>query len=701
MATSKDFRVKNGLVVEQDISFGGSFKDLSGNPIQLGGTSSDTYTVKDALILQQGITDLGTVVSKSTIPPTSVPLSYTGTGNPSSTNVIYSVLNYNYGYFYSSSADIYSVVSGTDKIRELFAPGNVVRITKDGFWWDLTITSIPSYSSSYVNINYNVSNYSSGAYTSPSMYNSYFEWSQNISFSTNILIAQKYVLNLNDAAVALTLDDKLLINGSENDTPYLLSTSTRGTWDIAITNGGDSYEVVFGSNTYYSNTADIRKLLRVGNTVTISDNTWFTSGVYLITEVGSDNVWASANGLRVKFQYVSGANYPAQYTSLSGIFSSYFASASATLTPNYTIDYVEDRFSEISGNSYVSFENYDFLDVGDVLTYIPATTSIKFKDDAGNNIKAITYNNNTSEMSYDGIVQTISIDSSNNILSLNSNTTLSTYSNTVVLGNNAKANGNQVIAIGQNSQAGPSGVAIGENTNSASVYGVAIGVQAGTSTFGTAVGYYAYASSGIAIGSNSYSTSGIGIGPSAYSSATSSIAIGTNANASHTSQITFSSSTNSSYINQISTVFWSDANLTRNGLTYLFANSGASSSTQSTANGSSTYSVDVAGRFSKNQRMMLMGTATIMIKPTNDQNDDDCKVVEMKMVIRSTDSNTFILEPISTTTVFAGTGTLHPNWTPAFELLNNRYLHFKFDKGSDTTALGIVCKLDFQVLHTA
>jgi hypothetical protein len=37
MATSKDFRVKNGLVVEQDIELGGILKDLSGNPIELGG----------------------------------------------------------------------------------------------------------------------------------------------------------------------------------------------------------------------------------------------------------------------------------------------------------------------------------------------------------------------------------------------------------------------------------------------------------------------------------------------------------------------------------------------------------------------------------------------------------------------------------------------------------------------------------------
>jgi hypothetical protein len=99
--------------------------------------------------------------------------------------------------------------------------------------------------------------------------------------------------------------------------------------------------------------------------------------------------------------------------------------------------------------------------------------------------------------------------------------------------------------------------------------------------------------------------------------------------------------------------------------------------------------------------MMLIGTATIMIKPTGDTNNDDAKVVEIKMVIRSTATNTFTLEILSTNNIFAGTGTLHPNWTPSFEMNQNRYLLFKMDKGSDSTALGVLCKVDFQVLHTA
>lgn len=67
MATSKDFRVKNGLVVEQDISFGGSFKDLNGNPISLGGG--------DSLITEVPLTsykDIGLPTSVTYTPQTTI-----------------------------------------------------------------------------------------------------------------------------------------------------------------------------------------------------------------------------------------------------------------------------------------------------------------------------------------------------------------------------------------------------------------------------------------------------------------------------------------------------------------------------------------------------------------------------------------------------------------------------------------------------
>ena len=723
MATSKDFRVKNGLVVEQDINvgqnanitqdldvgqditigqdilLGGSFKDLSGNLIELGGTSSDTYTVKDALILQQSENLLGTVVSKSIVPATTEYVEYVGNGGSSSTNQIYSVLNYNYAYFYSTYADIYSPIAGNDKLKELFAPGNTVRITKDGYWWDLSISST-SFNTTYINVQYSITGTNS-PWSSPEQWQSYWDWSANISFSSNLPVAPKNALNLNSPAFQLVEGDKLIINGNQNGAPYVLSTNTIGTWDIAVTNQ-TSYDVIFGSNVYNSDTENIRKLLQVGNVITIADNNWGVSGVYLVANVEPDPIWNSANGFKVTFQYVSGENYPVTYTSMGALFSSYFSSASATLIPNYSTEYL-DRFVEVSGNSYRSFDNYDFLAIGDVLEYIPATTAVTFKDDAGNNVKAITYNNSTAEINYDGLITAINIDSNSNLLSTNSNNTPITFGNTVVLGNNARAFGVAGVAIGLDSQASEQSVGIGRNARAGSQYGIALGYDSNAQYIGTAIGFGSYGGSwGVSIGyysnTNSY---GVAIGHSSNATGSSAVAIGYGASSGHACQITLASTLNTNYVNQTTTFSWADGNLTRNGVTYLVAANGQTSSTQSATTTSSTYSVDIANRFVKNSRMMMIGTATILIKPTGDQNNDDTKVIEMKMAIRSTANNTFVLEPISTTTVFAGTGTLHPNWTPSFELFNNRYLHFKLDKGTDSTPLGISCKLEFQVLHTA
>ena len=696
MATSKDFRVKNGLVVEQDISFGGSFKDLSGNPISLGGTSSDTYTVKDSLILQQSETPIGTVVSKTSIPSSSSPVTYTG-GSPSQ---ISTALSFDYGYFYSTYANIYSSASNTAAFQAFFANGKTITIQKNGYTWELTINNYLDYGS-WAQIYYTV-NSTNSPWMDPASYDPYYQTAQSgISFSGVVVTPEQYILTLSGATTPLTADDKLILNGSQVAAPTQFSVPSIGTWDISINGGNPStnvYTVDFGSNNYNSNQAPIRKLLQVGTLVTIADNTWGESGVYLVTAVGPDGTWASTNGMRVTFEYVSGTNYPTSYAGLSTIFQSYFAGASGIIIPNYTTEYIDD-FAIAVGSTYKSFNQYSYLNIGDVISHIPATTSIKFKDDAGNNIKAITYNNSTNEMTYDGIVQPILTDAKSNLYSLNSNPLSTAYTNIVTLGNSTYSQGNASVCIGFNSLSGESGISIGHTAQASSIYSVAIGQSTNASTFGIAIGWASATSSGISIGSSAQSSSGIALFGNAYGARA--INMGAFSSANQNSQISISTSISGTYPNQTSTVFWSDGNLTKNGITYLRAANGQSNSTQSSTNTSSEYTVDIGNRFERSARMMMLGTATILIKPTGDLNNDDTKAVEIKLVVRSTANNTFVLETISTNNIFAGTGSIHPNWTPSFELFNNRYLHFKLDKGSDTTVLGVVCKLEFQVLHTA
>lgn len=94
MASSKDFRVKHGLVVEQDLQLGGTLKDLSGNPISLGGGSGETLV-------------------------TDVPLTaYTSIGNPSGVTFVPEVnqqqngaFNYNTNTWHSPNSGDYNYVS--------------------------------------------------------------------------------------------------------------------------------------------------------------------------------------------------------------------------------------------------------------------------------------------------------------------------------------------------------------------------------------------------------------------------------------------------------------------------------------------------------------------------------------------------------------------------------------------------------------
>lgn len=668
-----------------------------------GASEVDTITVRSSVTLQSETKPLGVVVSKSTVPPTTEYKEYVSTQtNNQTTEVIASQLDFNYGWFYGSYADIYAFSNNT-QIKKLFAIGNTVRITKNGHWWDLQITNWGSNSNTYLNVSYNVTpgpSASANGWNTPNAFDSYYSWSQNIAFSSNLPVPEKYVLTLDSDVPALTTNDKLLINDELNATPYNVSTSTKGTWDYGLTSNGTSYTVTFGSSSWYGDTQPLRDLLQVGNTITFQSNTGWGTGTYLVVSRGNDTVWNTTYGISVTFQYVSGVNFPQSYTSMSDMFNNYLGTVSGVVTPNYTTEYI-DQFATLNNStSYISFSNYDFVSIGDTLSYIPAITSIQFKDDAGNKVKAISYNNSTGKITYDGIEQTLVIDSNNNVYS--SNIDLSSplnHTDSVAIGKIARTNGEAGVAIGRNAQAANAAVSIGRNSNASSIYGISIGDNSGASTFGVAVGYNSYSSSGVAIGANASSNDGVAL--RGYAPGQRAVAIGTLADASQNSQFTICTATGTEFRNQTTTLFFSDGNLTNPGVTYLFASNGGANSTRSSVSTSNTYSIDIGNRFNKTQRMMLYGTAIVMFKPTNDSSVDDSKVVEIKMVIRSTSSNTFAMDIISTNNIFAGSGALHPNWTPSFELTQNRYLNFKVDKGTDSTNLGVLCKLEFQVLHTA
>ena len=665
----------DGTNINASVSGGGS-----------SGSEVDNFKIKNVLTMQQKVTPLATVSSKSTIPPTTQYVQYVSNQSGSTnTNPIYSVLNFQYGYFYSGYADIYSPVAGNEKLKALFAVGNTVRLTKNGYWWDLRIDGIGNMSSTYLNPIYTAINTNS-PWTTPNQYDTYYDWNQNISFSSDLPVAQKNVLNLSSTVPALVSGDKILINGSETGTPYQLTAAYKGTWDIGVT-APSSYIAVFGSYNNYPNTADLRKLLSVGNTVTISDNYWNQSGVYLVTAVGSDNVWGSAAGMSVTFQYVSGFDYPANVTSMGNLLNNYFGSISATITPNYTTEYFS-RFTSLNNStSYWSFDNYDFLNVGDVLTYIPATTSIQFKNNNGNNVKAITYNNSTGVISYDGIVQTLEYDSSNyNYWSIGVNADRKA--------NNITAGHSYLIAIGKDARSYTGSVAIGANADVGNQSGVAIGKNASANDYAVGIGF----------GSNGWGSQSVAIGYNSYNGSSMSTAIGANSNASGQ----YSTSVGANTFAMDHQYAYAGHNYTQSQSSQIqYVATGFSNSSKryirrdypwNTDSVSNSGAYDLRWVFgSVYQNAMGMCTATIMIKPSSDQHNDDVKVIEIKFIARTTSSWTWTIDIISTNVLYAGTGTLNANWNVGFELYNSRYLNFYIDSRPDTTAIGINAKV---VVHS-
>jgi hypothetical protein len=648
--------------------------------------SGDTF---DTLNIQQEEVVIGTVTSKSIVPPTTQFVEYVSNGNNSSTNPIYAILNIDYGYFYSSYADIYS--PNNTKTREFFAAGNTVRITKDGYWWDLQITgAFSGNSTTYFAPTYNVIGTNS-SWSVPSDYNSYYQWNQDISFSTNLPVPQKYALTLNNPAIALGASDKLLFNGDPTDAPYNLNLTDRGSWSVGITSGATD-QVIFGSNSYYANQDPIKELLQVGTTVTISDNTWGQTGTYLVTGVGADTVWSSTYGFSVQFQYVSGTNYNSTYTSLASLFNNYFSSISGTVVPNYTKKYRSSNFSTLNNTSYVSFDNYDFINVGDEISYVPGIASIQFKDDAGNNVKAISYNNLTGAMQYDGLVQAFAYDPvKSNLWSINVDTARKTTNSTH----------DNVIAIGDDARSHTNSVAIGANSDSAGGSAVAIGPGAYSGGASVASGWNSYATnSATAVGAFSYAYSGEStvIGYNTLASGAWSTAIGSNARALARTQFSYATSGSSTYRNQTTIIQWSNAGLSSNGIRYIRLGSGFNSDTSPfTWSGAG---FDLSSLTDRTDRTMAIAIATVMYKPVNDQNNDDVKVQEIKFIVRTTSNNNWAIDQLSTNTIYAGSGSLHTNWETSFEINEMKWLFCKINKGSDTTNIGICVKVEFQVLTT-
>ena len=118
-------------------------------------------------------------------------------------------------------------------------------------------------------------------------------------------------------------------------------------------------------------------------------------------------------------------------------------------------------------NKYVSTNDIRaYFSIGDVVTYTLPTTSLVFGDGTTALSKAITYNENTGAITYDGLVTAVNINTTNHSL----------YSADIQSGQNP---GNESVSLGYNSYAtGQDGTAYGAAARATGYYSVAVGAGA-------------------------------------------------------------------------------------------------------------------------------------------------------------------------------------------------------------------------------
>lgn len=480
---------------------------------------NEELAVRNAITLQQESVPLGTVVSKqNTSTLAEVPFL-------ASTDNWSSVLGTSTFYAYTGRL----AFSYPGDLRNYypagwagFTPGSILIVTVNGgYYYKHTITDV-TFDGSYTNINYSAveTNHPDFTTLTALTYNGMFSLGQAGNAMATASLSKmsevtSYEVTLDTLAVPLVNGVKLAINDAFTTTPVTQSFSQTGTisdfgWSDSSGTGANRTLKTGGQSLNTTTTPGLLTTLDIfslGSRVTIVYNG--NSGVFDVTSstIGYDMMSGPDTALYFTLQYVSGYDFISQggiEYALGMMSQQVNWSSSLTTLTNYTSAYVPQLIaSTTSVNKYVSTSApFDWLNVGDSLSYIPLTTSIKFKKDDGTSVKAITYNNGTGTLTYEGIPDSpISLLSNTNMVSSNAR-----YANDPTNYNSVAHpnNGGYSVAIGDNAFVQGSSVAIGQNASSS--LGVAIGRNALATYQGVAIGYdasgYASGENGTAVGYN-------------------------------------------------------------------------------------------------------------------------------------------------------------------------------------------------------
>ncbi len=204
--------------------------------------------------------------------------------------------------------------------------------------------------------------------------------------------------------------------------------------------------------------------------------------------------WSNAYGNLYAYDVLSTSNpsYPTPYN-VRASYSSNDASCAFTVNVDI-LSYLSSASTSVTGiNGFKS--NTDITSkftVGDALSYTTKTTSIVFGDDT-TGTKAITYDETTGKITYDGLVSALSINadryalySSNSLISTN-NATPGMYS--ISLGNASTGGGEGGVAIGSSAAANSyHTVSVGYNARSSGNSTICVGGGDARGDYSTYVG---------------------------------------------------------------------------------------------------------------------------------------------------------------------------------------------------------------------
>ena len=485
----------------------GAYTDTKGT-ITIDGSLkvNDDLSVRNSITLQQDTVSLGTIVSKDT----STSLENVDIATLYQPNTWYAAfgtyllvdydgrLQSSYGNFMS-----YPGFAGLTSGAVI-----TINLVETGYTWTYTVTSV-SHDGMYTNINYTplsstspwstiyafnqaTIGYSKGFGSGP-MYGGYEAgMSSSSSVTTTVLALDKLTtaltsgikLAINDAFASAPVNQSLSITGSLSSNNISNQSGSGYTRELYTTNG-ESW-----ANLTTQSLINTKAIFTTGNQVSIAYNG--QTGVY---SVGATSIAASGYGSNTYYSFVlsfvSGYDF-VQNGDIDYAFGMMGQqvnwSATVVTSVNYTGTYAPQLVaSSTSGTKYVSTSStFDWLNVGDTLSYVPLTTSIEFKKDDGTSVKAITYNNITGALSYGGLPPTpILLLDNTNIVSSNAYGVDNPADGNSVAAPNNGGNG---IAIGSQTHTQANSVSLGASASSGGG-GVAIGASASSGYQGVAIGY--------------------------------------------------------------------------------------------------------------------------------------------------------------------------------------------------------------------